>query len=409
MSTTRRPMPRNESEHVPFLDPDPPPIVARGLSTVLLLTFVSAIILCSIIELPVLVIAPFTLVPARGADPLRAPQSGIVTEVTAREGERIESGTAVVWIRSETLAERVGEKRAISLGIESAKARIDVERRRHESQLKVDREERTRLEQRIVALDRQITNVKKEIVLLKQMAEQAKEARTQGVGTSGTVNAREMDLVRAEGSLARLEGDRAEARSAVARVSREMEVRERDLEAFERGQKDEIERNQVREAALQDSPVQSDGNRVAVSAPCNAMVVRLHVKGKGAVVSEGDALVELVCEGDTLEAEIAVEGSGFGLMHQDHTVKLFYDAFPHQRHGSRRGRVRFIGPSGSGERPKLRVLASLTDGQAFVVGGQTYPLMPGMSGRAEVIVDKRTPIGFLFQPLRQLQEVAKTD
>jgi multidrug efflux pump subunit AcrA (membrane-fusion protein) len=409
MSTTRPPLPQNESVHAPFLDTDPPPIVARGLSTVLLLTFVIAIIICSVIELPVLVIAPFTLVPARGTDPLRAPQSGIVTEVAAREGERVESGAAVVWIRSETLAERVGEKRAVSLGIESAKARIDVEKKRHESQLKVDREERTRLEQRIAALDKQIVNAKKEIVLLQQMADQAKEARTQGVGTSGTVNAREMDLVRAEGALARLEGDRAEARSAVTRVSREMEVRERDLEAFERSQKDEIDRGRVREAALQDSPIQSDGNRVAVTAPCNAMVLRLHVKGKGAVVSEGDALVELVCEGDTLEAELAIEGSGFGLMQQDHTVKLFYDAFPHQRHGSRRGRVRFIGPSGSGERPKLRVLASLTDGQAFVVKGQTYPLMPGMSGRAEVIVDKRTPIGFLFQPIRQLREVAKTD
>lgn len=68
-----------------------------------------------------------------------------------------------------------------------------------------------------------------------------------------------------------------------------------------------------------------------------------------------------------------------------------------------------MGPSGSGERPKLRILASLTDGQAFVIGGQSYPLMPGMSGRAEVIVDKKTPISFLFGPIRELQEVGRTN
>ena len=71
---------------VPFLERDPPPRIARGLADLILLAFAVAVILAVVIELPVTVAGPFTLVPVRGSDPLRAPRAGIVTEVAALEG-----------------------------------------------------------------------------------------------------------------------------------------------------------------------------------------------------------------------------------------------------------------------------------------------------------------------------------
>ncbi len=387
----------------PFLAPNPPPLAVRSVAAVLLVSFASAVVLASVIEIPVTVSGAFSLVPQRGADPLRAPRSGIVAEVAAMEGESVRAGDLLVTIRSQALAEQAGEKQSIGLGMKSAEARIKGEKRRHESQVKVDEEEKHRLEQRMASISRQTVNTKKEITFAEQLAQQAKDAREQGVGTVAALVARQMDVVRAQGELLRLEGDLSETRSSLTRLSREMDVRERDLEEFERGKVEDIERAKLRAATIEDSPVQGEGNRVSLKAPCHGIVVRQYVKAKGAVVAEGDALVEIVCEGEALEADIAVEGSGFGLVRKDQPIKLYYDAFPHQRHGTRRADVRWIGPSGGGERPKLRILATVRD-DAFVAGGQTYPLMAGMAGRAEIIVDRRTPIGYLFGPVRELRE-----
>ncbi len=394
---------RAEDRPAPFLATDPPPFAVRSVSAVLLVSFVAAVILASSIEIPVTVSGAFSLVPQRGADPLRAPRSGIVAEVSAMEGESVQAGALLVTIRSQALAEQAGEKRSIGLGLKSAEERIASEKRRHESQVKVDEEEKHRLEQRIASMGRQIANTKKEIALAEQLADQAKEAREQGVGTVGTLVARQTDVVRAQGELMRLEGDQAEARSSLVRLSREMDVRQRELEEFEREKNEDIDRAKLRAATIEENPVQGEGSSVSLKAPCRGIVVRQHVKAKGAVVAEGDALVEIVCEGEPLEAEIAVEGSGFGLVRKEQPAKLFYDAFPYQRHGTRRAHVRWIGPSGGGERPKLKILATVYD-EAFVAHGEKYPLMAGMTGRAEIIVDHRTPIGYLFEPVRELRE-----
>ncbi len=391
------------SRAVPFLATDPPHFVVRSVAAVLLVSFVAALTLASVIKIPVTVSGAFSLVPQRGADPLRAPRSGIVTDVLAMEGESVRAGALLVTLRSEALAEQAGEKQSIGLGMKSAEERIASEKRRHESQVKVDEEEKHRFEQRIASVGRQIVNTKKEIALAEQLAEQAKEARDQGVGTTGTLVARQTDVVRAQGDLVRLEGDLAETRANLARLSREMDVRVRELEEFERGKKEDIDRAKLRAATLEENPVQGEGSRVSLKAPCHGIVARQHVKAKGAVVAQGDALVEIVCDGEPLEAEIAVEGSGFGLVRRDQSVKLFYDAFPHQRHGARRAHVRWIGPSGGGERPKIKMLAVVRD-DAFLVHGEKYPLMAGMTGRAEIIVDHRTPIGYLLEPARKLRD-----
>ncbi len=401
---TRRP---GNTGSPPFLVSDPPPLIARSVSVVLLISFATAIVLASVIELPVTVTGAFVLAPLRGADPLRAPRSGIVSDVFATEGERVTAGAALLTIRSQFLAEQAGEKQSLGLGVKSSEGRIASEKKRRESQLKVDIEEQHRLEQRIVSIGQQLKNAKKEIAIAELLVQQAKDAHEQGVGSLGPLYGRQMDLVRAEGNYGRLEGEQGDARSALGRLSREMELRERESETFERTQKDEIERAKLRSATIDENPVQGEGNLVAVKAPCDGIVVRLHIKAKGAVVAEGNPLMEVVCEGEPLEAEMAVEGSGFGLVRKDQPVKLFYDAFPYQRHGSRRADVRWIGPSGGGDRPKLRILARLYD-EPFVVAGETYPLMPGMTGNAEIIVDRRTPIGYLFAPMRELRERMRT-
>jgi membrane fusion protein len=87
-------------------------------------------------------------------------------------------------------------------------------------------------------------------------------------------------------------------------------------------------------------------------------------------------------------------------------VKLLYDAFPYQRFGIRRGRIRWLSPAASvavGDTSGFRGLIDL-DQAAVRVDGQPRPLLAGMTGRARVVVDRRSLISYAFEPIRQLRE-----
>jgi multidrug efflux pump subunit AcrA (membrane-fusion protein) len=138
-----------------------------------------------------------------------------------------------------------------------------------------------------------------------------------------------------------------------------------------------------------------------MTAPCSGTILRLRVKGGGAVVREGDVLCELVCEGEMLQAEILIPESGVGRIREGQGVKLLYDAFPYQRFGVKRGTLRWLSPASLSA--AFRALADVED-ESVVVSGQPRRLMPGMGGRAEIVIGKRSIISYVFDPVRQLKE-----
>jgi multidrug efflux pump subunit AcrA (membrane-fusion protein) len=134
-------------------------------------------------------------------------------------------------------------------------------------------------------------------------------------------------------------------------------------------------------------------------------VVRLPVKGPGAVVQDGEVLCEVACAGGALQAQLTVPPGGVSRLKPGQGAKLLYDAFPYQRYGVRTGTVRWTSPAGEAVdgTSAFRALVDLTD-KAILVDGQPRPLLAGMGGRAEVVVGRRTLIDYAFEPLRQLKE-----
>jgi len=119
-------------------------------------------------------------------------------------------------------------------------------------------------------------------------------------------------------------------------------------------------------------------------------------------------LCELACSGRRLQAELNVAQSGVGLIKPGQGVKLLYDAFPYQRYGVKYGTVRWISPASVNVNNAaiFRVLVDVLD-DSVIVSGLKRSLMPGMGGRAEVVVDRRPLISYVFEPIRQLRENLK--
>lgn len=107
---------RNEGDDeagASFLDVAPPSWAARGLAWVLIVLAAAAAAASVVIRLPETVSSPFVLVPARGADPIRASRSGIIAAVSVGEGQTVARGDPVFVIQSPSIGDRSAELRSL--------------------------------------------------------------------------------------------------------------------------------------------------------------------------------------------------------------------------------------------------------------------------------------------------------
>jgi multidrug efflux pump subunit AcrA (membrane-fusion protein) len=93
------------------------------------------------------------------------------------------------------------------------------------------------------------------------------------------------------------------------------------------------------------------------------------------------------------------------LVRPGQAVKLLYDAFPYERYGVQYGTLRWLSPASSaGPRgPMFRGFADL-GAETVGVQGRRQSVLPGMTGRAAVIVGQRSLVSYALEPLRQMRE-----
>jgi membrane fusion protein len=121
-----------------------------------------------------------------------------------------------------------------------------------------------------------------------------------------------------------------------------------------------------------------------------------------------ETVAAIVPAGSRLQAELFVPSRAAGFIRPGQEVRLMYDAFPHQTFGASIGRVAEISrtvlaPSEvtSGlelREPVFRVRVNL-DREEVEAYGEHIPLQAGMSLRADLIIDRRTLIEWLLDPV----------
>jgi len=145
-----------------------------------------------------------------------------------------------------------------------------------------------------------------------------------------------------------------------------------------------------------------------VTSPTDARVAALPIM-RGQTLNAGAAVAILVPEGEDLTAELYIPSRASGFIREGQEVRLLYQAFPHQRFGVGFGEIVQISstvlapsevslPGTPVAEPVFRVKAVLSR-QSVEAYGETVPLQPGMLLSAEIIIDRRTLLEWLFDPL----------
>lgn len=449
----------------PFLASSPAPSAARALSWILIALFAAVTVAAVVIRVPEKVTSRFVLVPAQGADEVRAPRDGTIGQVHVAETQTVGRGQALFVIHSTQVGDRAAELRALETQLQGAAERLANERRRYESQRAADDDEETRLRGRLAHLTqrsgeqqalresrqsryratlaiyenemeitrREIDFRQKQYAIARELADRTARLHRDGIISWLENNTRELEAGKLAVDLEQLAKQVDSGRLKVTQLTSEEQHREIEwkLEVdqllterktlqggidklrheaaarkslfveLERGLREETEKAQIRTAALRRQLERTSGNELTVVAPCAGPVLRLAVQRPGAVVREGETLCELACAGERLQAQLTLPPAGVGQVRPGQSVKLLYDTFPYQRYGVRHGTVRWVSPAAVGD--QFRVFADITDA-AIQVKGEARLLTAGMGGRADVIVGRRRLVAYAFEPVRQLRE-----
>jgi membrane fusion protein len=133
----------------------------------------------------------------------------------------------------------------------------------------------------------------------------------------------------------------------------------------------------------------------------------------GRTVDPSIPLMVIVPENSPLHAEIYAPTRAIGFVKPAQEVRLLYDAFPYQRFGSFKGRVVAISrtvldPKQVGEPVKIEEpvyrIEVRPDAQTIAAFGERTPLQPGMTLTANLVLDRRSFLDWLLEPLNAVMK-----
>ncbi|MCX7379755.1 MAG: HlyD family efflux transporter periplasmic adaptor subunit [Alphaproteobacteria bacterium] len=335
------------------------------------------------------------------------PRSGIVTTLHVRDGEAVAEGDLLAFITTE---QRLAEGGIVDARILAAvAAERQYLRQRLERLNESEPLQAASLRQRIAGLTVQLDELTQDRASRAQALKLARESlavavalAAQGIYSAEQRRQREQAMLALEQSvielksqmanmesqradlalqLLRLPVDIAQSRSEILRALAAIEQREADVGAQ---------------------------NGFALIARTAGVVTALQTQ-IGAPVDAARPLMAIIPHGSVLQAELYVPSRAMGFVQAGHRVRLLFDAFPYTRFGPGFGTVTELSTTVLRPEevtaalkitePVYRLVVRLHD-TAMQAYGKRLPLQSGMALTADILLEDRTFLDLLLDPLR---------
>jgi membrane fusion protein len=354
---------------------------------------------------------PGWITPSDGLIRIAPASNGRLERMLVVEGQLVAANQPIAAVRipRETSKGSVGQLIAQATAQEADAAtaraaaqvsRIQMMRQQLGQHLESIRKERTQVAARI-------TYQRQQVALAQEALESAQAVAEKGFISAQQLQARRSALLNAEDYLNQIETSLIELDRQAADSSAQARGLSADVDSAQadgRLQSAQIAQRRISQEAL---------DVEVLSAPVAARVLALPRSG-GQAVEAGATVAILSARNARLEAELFVPARAAGLIRSGQVVRLKYTAFPFERFGAGTGRVldvsRTLIPAAEataagvkvGE-PVFRAHVRL-ESDHVNAHGQTLPLQPGMLLNADVVTDRHSLFGWMFDPIRRGRE-----
>lgn len=349
------------------------------------------------------------LVPERGVAFAVARSAGVLTELLVEEGDRVKAGDALALITTDIKNEDVGFAGEVIATLLDEQIEQVALRKKTAAAV---------ADAKALELSAHGKNIQAQIAALKKMVVLKHEIKTKKLQV---LSANERLLNKGYISIQYIEQLRIEL------LDLEAEVRQLDQRILELNSAFIVNTSESRQLAyqlrleelamddqvldLKKSQAQNKASSsVVLTAPRDSVVSSILMR-PGQSVSAGKNILALIPTEGVLEAELRVPNKSAGFIVLGQRLLFQYEAYPYQKFGLGSGSVRQVAQnaqfSGEGaeveakhadEEGTYKVRATL-DSQTINIYQVDTPLKPGMKFVADILLERRSFLEWLFEPL----------
>jgi membrane fusion protein len=348
------------------------------------------------------------LVPDRGWIRLVSPQLATVAERRVTQGQAVRAGDVLFVL---TLDQHLGDGTAQQRVQRSLRARQESLNETLEARQRLSREQEVALAQRLAALRQEVAQIDTEsqlqrqrLTLSQQTLARLESLREERFVSSAQINTKGEEVLALRAQLVALERQR----STLLREIAALEGQRRELPLQERARAGELQR--AAQALAQESAEAEARHEMLIRAPQDGTLAAVLAE-PGQTVSPDVALASLVPADTRLQAHLYAPSSALGFIRPDQPVRMRVAAFPYQKFGHQAGSVLQVSstPLQAGElaalplaakpdEPLYRVTVNL-ERQTVMAYGREQPLAAGMQLDADVMLERRRLVEWMFAPV----------
>lgn len=346
------------------------------------------------------------LAPDKGLIKVYAPQSGTLIEKHVKEGQQVKRGDTLFVLSTERSSRESAETQAAAIEkLRQRRARLESELAKQGT---IDSIQVQSTRERIRGMEAELAQLRGEMGIQQQRVASAREnlARYRTLMKNQFVSAvqaqqKNEELLEQQARLQTL----LRTRTALERDINTLrhDVTSTDLRAT--NQRSAIERDI---SSLEQEMTEYEARRtIVITAPGDGTVTAILAE-RGQTAQLQSALLSILPAGATLEAHLLIPSRAIGFIAAHQQVAVRYQAFPYQRFGSHRGRITEISRAlitssdthlpVVPQEPVYRVTVAL-DAQSVKAYNQQIALQPGMLLDADIWLDHRRIIDWVFDPL----------
>ena len=346
------------------------------------------------------------LMPTAGTAKIFASQQGTIREIFVKEGQEVEKGQPLLAVETSQIAANGQDVNVTILStLESHRNRLTPQIAAEQERTKSEQARLTAsiggLEAEISELQAQIDNQRERIRVSDVLVSNVAGLRARGLMTEPEYRQRELAALDQKQKLNSLNQQIAAKQNQLTETRYSLEQLPTVMEGKIQSLRSELATTEQRIAEV------SGRRAYVIRAPAAGRISTLQAT-VGQFADPRLLQMEIIPNERGLQAELFVPTRAIGFVRTGQHVRILYEAFPYQQFGAYGGRVSKISQTiltksdASGpielKEPAYKVTAAL-DRPDIDAYGKKMPLQADMLLRADIILEKRSLISWLLDPL----------
>ena len=349
---------------------------------------------------------PGWVVPEGGLIRVTARQGGVIEALSVSEGDTVRAGQSLAELRLSSDLDGGDAGQALEEQLraqtEALRAAAGAEREKLVAQQAGLKTQRAAMMRELEQSRARIATMAGRLELVEANAERVRAIAERGYASARNVEESAMTVLAAQQELADVRGSVMAMERQIGEIDAQLRILPMSIRAAEA------------QARASQAQLAQQGTEMAVrntyhaGATVAGRVVAVPVS-RGQTVAPQSVVAVLTPEGSTLEAELYVPSRSAGFIEKGQEVRLMYQAFPYQKFGTARGEVRSVSrtvlapaevaiPGLEIHEPVFRVKVALAS-DAVRAYGQSIPIQPGMLLSAGIVIDRRSLLEWLLDPI----------